>query len=323
MIPAYAAFISGRTRLDLPGFPLRQPLRAAAQIMRLARLIRENRIDTIFSSHLGFLRVAAVLRILTGARAFFHLGLPAGDLRWTVRLSAPFLGGGIAPAAHTKETWLAAGWPRKTLHEIRNYVDTEFFHPVADKSEPRRRLGLPTEKKLIGYIGRIVPEKGVRTLVEAFNQLATTVADVDLILMGRGEPAYRLSLVSNADLRSRIHILPPAPNTQEYFAALDIACVPSECEETFPLAMLEAMSSGLPVVCSDVGMLPKIVGEANRDLVFRAGDALELSHVLARILSAPNMTERGMSLRKRAIEYYGPRDVVDAYERLMKIELAD
>jgi glycosyltransferase involved in cell wall biosynthesis len=286
--------------------------------MQLTQLVKKEKVEAIFSSHLGFLRVAAALRVTTGVKAWFHLGLPATKPPLSTRLALKFLGGGISPAAHTRETWAVAGWPTKRLHLVRNFVDPEKFRPAHDKRALRVRLALPKDRALIGYIGRLVPEKGVETLIDAFNLLAPDAPAASLLILGRGKLAYVEALAERCLFPDRLQILPPTPATQDYFAAIDIACVPSKWAEPFPLVMGEAMASSVPVVCSDVGVLAEIIGEESRDLVAPAGDSRALAAALLRLLRLDDLgAARGEALRKRAIELFGPKDVIDAYERIM------
>ncbi len=318
MLGAYEQFAASSVQLDLPGFPMRQPARTLTQLIRLATLIKKENVETILSSHLGFLRVAAALRGMTRAKAWFHLGLPAIDCPLSTRMSLKLLAGGISPSAHTKETWAQAGWPSQRLHEVRNFVDPETFRPTDDKTGLRNRLGLPLDHALIGYIGRIVPEKGVETLIDAFNILAVDAPQADLLIVGRGDPAYVEALAAQCLWSDRLHILPPTPRPQDYFAAIDVACVPSHWAEPFSLVTCEAMASALPVVCSDVGVLAEIVGAENHDLVTPVGDCRALSAALLRLLRLNDLgAARGRTMRERAIELFGPKDVVDAYAHMM------
>lgn len=318
MLSVYEQFGAVSVRIDLPGFPLRQPIRTLKQLIQLARLIKRKNIDTIFSSHLGFLRVAAALRIMTGAKAWFHLGLPAGNCALSTRMSLKLLSGGISPSAHTKKTWSDVGWPASRLHEVRNFVDPRTFRPRPDKLKLRKNLSLPMDRIMIGYVGRIVPEKGVGTLVDAFNMLALKAPSANLALIGQGDPVYLETLAKKCLYPDRMLVLPPTPRTQEYYAALDIACVPSEWSEPFSLATVEAMASALPVVCADVGILAAILGPENQDLVTPAGDCRALAAVLLRLTSLGDLgAARGKALRERAVGLYGPTEVVDAYERIM------
>jgi hypothetical protein len=129
-------------------FP-RQPVRMMKQLTRLARLIRWQEIDRIFSSHLGFPRVATALCVLTGAMEWPHPGPPAMDCSISTRISQKLLGGGISPAPDTKETWADARWPARRLDEVRSFVDRQTFRPASDKIGPRKRLGLPPNRALL------------------------------------------------------------------------------------------------------------------------------------------------------------------------------
>lgn len=315
MLDAYRAFARCCSQMHLPGFPLRRPIAIGVQLAKLVQLIRRERINTILSSHLGFIPVCSFLRILTGVPAFFHLGLPAANPRWPTKWSFHSLGGGISPAPHTLSTWSAAGWPSSSLWEVPNWVDPDEFHPSLDKASSRAALKIPDGAFCVGFVGRIVPEKGVEVLIQAFNQLRTN-ADAFLVMVGRGDAEYLQHLRSICRFPESVTILPAVSNVSEILGAFDVSCVPSIWEEPFPLAVMEAMATGLPVICSDVGVLPKILGDEFSGLVAQQGS---VSSLVDRLIHVRESWTREQSHRMRchAVLKYGPSSPVSAYESIM------
>lgn len=317
MLSTYNSITEKSFKLDLVGFARRKPFRLFKQLLALRRVIREEKIDVIFSSHLGYIPVAATLKILTHVPAFFHLGLPADHVGWIAHLALRQMGGGISPAQHTLDTWAAAGWPNTRLWLVPNWVDLDEFAPLMDVQTVRNSLGWPLASFCVGYVGRIVPEKGLETLVIAFNKFSRENHRARLILIGNGSEAFKdrlCNLVSNKD---RLSILSATSEAGKVLGALDVATVPSVVVESFPLGAVEAMATGTPVICSHVGALPLILGEAFADLLFDPGNAEQL---YARLVSVANdwTPKRGVALREHAISTFGHDEAVSAYETILQ-----
>ncbi|MGW2856084.1 glycosyltransferase family 4 protein, partial [Streptomyces sp. NPDC001215] len=128
-----------------------------------------------------------------------------------------------------------------TVRLLANGVDTEAFRPPASEQErmdARLRFGLPQDRALVLFVGRLVPKKGYDLL------LAAADPAYDLVFAGDGS-------VSTSD-RPGVHHLGALPPEQlaELYRAADVFALPSAAEG-FPLTVQEAMASGLPVVTTD------------------------------------------------------------------------
>jgi len=318
MLPAYDAIVSKKFRMQLPGFPMRRPFTILALVWRLIKLIKVHRIDRIFSSHLGFIRVCAVIRILTGTPAFFHLGLPGSAMPFSVSFALRWMGGGISPAPHTLATWTEKSWPDETLWQVRNWVDGEEFQPAPNKIELRAGLAMSPDAFVIGFVGRIVREKGVEVLVDAFNLVVRKWPECRLLMGGTFDQDYIDELMKRCDAPEKFRVLPRTSRPQEVYGAIDVICVPSIWEEPYPLVLLEAMASGLAITISDVGVLPDILGEEAAEWVCAAGDVEDLAQKLEKLANDPVQTRRqGVKMRERALQVYGPKDPVTQYEAIM------
>ncbi len=158
-------------------------------------------------------------------------------------------------------------------------VDPELFYPVDKKCHP-------TNEFVVGYVGRLVPEKGVLDLVEV---LAGLPEQVQLRLVGAG--ALRPQIERRVDelgLRRRVELRPAVASTTvpATLRELDALVLPSHTmpnwKEQFGRILIEAMSSGVPVVGSSSGEIPKVIGDAG--LVFPEGDIPALRACLDRLL---------------------------------------
>jgi len=164
-----------------------------------------------------------------------------------------------------------------------NGVDAEGrFNPSQFDRAARRRiraeLGIPEDALVIGFIGRLVRDKGIVELLDAWRGIRAEVANAHLLVVGPFEPDDAVpEAVANA-LQSddRVHLLGLDWDTPRLYAAMTVFCLPSY-REGFPNVVLEAGSMGLPVVATHVpGTLDAIEDEVTGTLVEpRNGPALE------------------------------------------------
>jgi L-malate glycosyltransferase len=204
-------------------------------------------------------------------------------------------------------------------------VDIELFRPVdeREKSACRERLGLPMNGFLIGFCGRLVPEKGLIELRGALQRVWAVRRDVHLVLLGHGplaqdpgfsrEPGITL-------LSSRPHFEVPA-----FMQSLDLFILPSKpvrepdhvWEEQFGHVLIEAMACGVPAIGSDSGAIPEVVGE--RKGIFRHGSADSIYEKLTSLLEAPEeLAAMAGRQRERVMQYYSHQAVARLYATFLK-----
>ncbi|HEX2173213.1 MAG TPA: glycosyltransferase family 4 protein [Dehalococcoidia bacterium] len=155
-------------------------------------------------------------------------------------------------------------------------VDPRVFQPAGDRPAERRRGG-PAPLR-IGYLGRLVPEKGLWVLLEA---VAALPGDWTLDIIGSGPLGAELAAAArNRGLDARVRIRPPVGSqaVPDTLRQLDVLVLPSlttsNWQEQFGRVLIEAMACGLAVVGSDSGEIPHVIGEAGRVVPEGQPDAL-------------------------------------------------
>jgi D-inositol-3-phosphate glycosyltransferase len=140
-----------------------------------------------------------------------------------------------------KDFLINAGVPATKILDIHNGVDFELFHPPTAKQKNvlRQKYNLPSEKILALFVGRFVPKKGFRKLLEAVGE------DYVIVFVGGDRPDSVKPDHRAIFLGSLSQI-----ETAEIYQACDLFVLPSE-GEGFPLSIQEAMASGLPVITTD------------------------------------------------------------------------
>jgi glycosyltransferase involved in cell wall biosynthesis len=230
------------------------------------------------------------------------------------------------------EVWRAKGY-RGPIEAIPQFgVDPDVYSPVnrpTRQSKPsvllRRSARRPSrEGVVIGYIGRLVPEKGVDVLLEA---IAPLRGPWELRILGSGPDQERLEKMAQwLGISPRVTFDTPIPSTQlpYYYSGLDVLVLPSRTmsnwKEQFGRVLIEAMACQVVVVGARSGAIPEVVGEAG--LTFTEGDPAELRGQLQTLLDDPNLRlELAAGGRQRVLDHYTQAQVaartVEVYRQVM------
>ncbi|MHB8351345.1 MAG: glycosyltransferase family 4 protein [Thermoplasmata archaeon] len=196
---------------------------------------------------------------------------------------------------------------------IPSSVDLDRFRPHPDDAGIRARLGL-TGHRVIGFTGRLVPHKGVDTLLRA---LARLPPDVVLLLVGRGPNLAELTeLARRLGVAPRVRFCPEVSDRElpDYLRAADLFVFPSTSRlEGFGLAVAEALATGLPVVVADIPGVREIIEPGVEGLLAEPLLEVDLATKLIELLDDPERRARmGRAARSRAEAHYGVAAVTAA-----------
>jgi glycosyltransferase involved in cell wall biosynthesis len=191
-------------------------------------------------------------------------------------------------------------------------VDTNCFRKL-DATALRRELHLGS-RFVIGFVGRMVYQKGVDILVRA---LARLTPECLLLLIGQGPAVGELqAILRDLGLSDRVRWLPWLATTELplYMNALDVLVLPSRtvrtAKEQFGRVLAEAMACETCVVGSDSGEIPRVIGDAG--LIFREGDEISLAACLHRLSADVRLRQAlGQRGRERVVENFSDRRVAE------------
>lgn len=206
----------------------------------------------------------------------------------------------VTVSAAIGEAAARLGRPRRPIRVIANGADAEVFFP-REMADARARLGLPADERIISFVGKLVPRKGVDTLIEALGLLAGRDTGAPFLAMaGVGE--MRDGLVARAaelGIGDRVHFRGKIPHDEVawWMAAGDVFVLPS-LSEGLPTVVCEAMACGRPVVATAVDGTPEIVREGETGFLVPPRDAGALADALARVLDDDELAAR---MRERAL----------------------
>jgi glycosyltransferase involved in cell wall biosynthesis len=197
---------------------------------------------------------------------------------------------------------------------VHNGIDTAVFRPLPEVPRSARRL--------MATASADAPLKGLRYLLLAYSGLLRRYPDLELLVVGRPRPGGRTEkLLLRLGLGDRVRFVSGISTAEmvRYYAEASIAVVPS-VYEGFGLPAGEAMACGVPVVSTDGGALPEVVGDAG--VIVPAKNAEALAEAIASLLEDRERREAlGHAGRARILETYSwevcAREMTAYYRRVL------
>jgi len=308
---------------EAKGIPLRiiptfgrriDPLRDLITLVRLFRLMRRERPDIVHThtAKAGALgRVAARLAGVPVVVHTFHGSVFDGYFgpsvarffQWIERILALGTDAIVAVservAADLAERKIA---PRKKIEVVPLGLELGRFQDVQQRrGELRRELGVPPRARLVGSVGRLVAIKDLGTLLRSMVQLSATQPDSILLVVGDGpdRPALEME-AERLGLGSRARFLGFRDDLERIYADLDVA-VNCSLNEGTPVALIEAMASGVPVLATAVGGTPDLLEEGRLGRLVPPGDPNALACALAETLSGGHDSAEKAALARRSV----------------------
>jgi glycosyltransferase involved in cell wall biosynthesis len=209
----------------------------------------------------------------------------------------------ISVSPGLSRAYRAAGLPESRLREISNAVDTERFRPSVqgERDVLRRELGLPNDVPLVLFVGFFSRDKRPSLLYDAWAQ--TTVENASqLLFIGATGPSYQevdaglaariRERAAAAGVANRVHFVESSHEIEKYFRAVDLYVLPS-IREGLPIALLEAMSSGLPCLATRLrGSTDTIIEDGADGLLAEPDDVAGFAAGIRSVLSNRELAAR-------------------------------
>lgn len=256
-------------------------------------------------------RLARVPHVITmhGSRYYAERWRRRLAMRWAVSSSAA-----VSAVSHSlaeslrRDLWLRRGLVTVVPNGVR---------PSPPGRDVRAELGLKPGDQLLLAVGNLYPVKGHADLVAAVARLAARFPSLHLAIAGRGDLADILVRDAQAQgIRDRLHLLGLRNDVPDLLASSDAFVLPSR-SEGLPLALLEAMFAGRPIVATRVGEVAVALADGDAGLLVEPGRPDELAGAIERILSdaelARSIAERA---RARAVAEFDVATMAARYEAL-------
>lgn len=287
---------------------------------RLYRLFAKTRPDIIQTHHFNQLFYSFIGAKLVGAKLFHtehSLECYEGrrGLRIALRLMSIFcrkviaIGGESAQFLRTR-----VGIPARKLTVVRAGIDTRAFNE--SKSEARRTLGLKTDERVVSIVARLYPEKNHRLLLAAFSEVVKRIEGARLLIVGEGIEGDNLrEEIRRLKLEDNVSMLGVRRDIANILAATDVFALCSD-REGLPVAVLEAMAAGVPVVATAVGDLPSVVDDRQTGLIVPPQDPAALAQALCELLENPARAFEMGKAARAAVQGYSLDAMMSRYGEL-------
>ncbi|MDL2274579.1 glycosyltransferase [Desulfosarcina sp. OttesenSCG-928-G10] len=238
-------------------------------------------------------------------------------LRLVVRAAAPFLQGIVCVSESVAEYFSTVLGVKATV--IRNGVDTIYFNPE------RKTASLPWEIPkngdifVFGQVARLVEAKDQQNLLRAFALVHQAYPQTRMLLVGQGEKHALLeALRTELGLGNAVHICSALLDIPERLRSMDVFVLSSK-REGLPMAVLEAMACGIPVISTDVGAIRMLNTDSECVALVPPEDAAALAQCMVELLE--NKAERLRMARQGTIlvqANFSAKTMAEAYARLYK-----
>lgn len=229
----------------------------------------------------------------------------------------------VSPDLHARS--LACGVRPERCTLIENGIDVTQYTRRQRVAEAKRRLGLPSERIVLGAVGRLSPEKGFDILIRAVKGLLECGLDVALVIAGDGDEEPRLrGLIAQLGIADRVQMLGFCTDPRSVYEALDVFVL-SSLREGLPNVLLEAMALELPVVATRIAGIPRVIDDGYNGLLIPANDADALTQSLARLAGDVGLRGRlGRAAHHTVEGRYSfalrMRKIADLYDKLLDFE---
>lgn len=225
-----------------------------------------------------------------------HLWFSESTSKWTTRMLGrierrlyPHFPHVVAVSPQIAEQLRRWGVPADRLSEISNGVALDPPPSPADLDVIRRRIGAAADTVVILNVGRLAEQKAQADIIEAARLLHGKHPQLRVVILGEGHLREALTdQIDRAGLGAVVRIMGFQPNVRHYLAAADIFALPS-VDEGLPIAALEAMTAGVPIVCTAVGALPTLLEHEKSALFVPLHAPAALAEALERLILRPDL----------------------------------
>ena len=325
------------------------PLRDLAAVSQMSQLFRRIRPAVVNASTPkgGLLGMIAAWVARVPVRVYVMRGLPLVTargakrslLRWTEKVSCALAHRVICISPSLRILAIAERLsPPEKLTVLgagsSNGVDAERrFNPARFSPEVRTatrvEAGIPADALVLGFVGRVVRDKGIVELEEAWRRLSGEFPSLRLLMVGTPEPGDPPPTDVWARLRAdpRVHRTGQVDDVTRWYAAMDLLVFPTH-REGFGNVAIEAGAMALPVVATDIPGVVDAVRDGQTGTLVPPGDAQALTAALRHYIQDPELRRsHGRAGRERVLREFQPEviwaSVHEEYRRLLRVQLPD
>lgn len=270
----------------------RNPVAALAALVRIMRAQRPDIVVTRGYNAEALGRIAAVLTRVPRVAIWVH---NCGDVEPRGRVRA-FVDRVLGPAtdayyavAHGQRPYMVdeLGYPDERIEVVYNGVDPSGFTVATGLRDPSvaAEFGIGADTPVVGCVAVLRPEKDHANLFRAMRFVLDEIPDARLLVIGDGVERARLTaLADRLGISDAVVFTGARSDVHRLLSVVDVVALASYTVECFPMALLEAMASGVPTVGTAVGGVPEMVEDGVTGYVVEPGDAGAMAAALVKVL---------------------------------------
>jgi glycosyltransferase involved in cell wall biosynthesis len=287
--------------------------------MRLFRHLQTHRTAVVHVQHFNMLsivygpaRAAGVQRIVVTEHTDYFLRTDRKARRIARRYGSRSDAITVVHQGVADFLTVRLGLDEDSVKVIANGVDTQYYSP-GPAGGLRAELGIPDSVCVIGNVGRLHPDKDPVNLVRALDLVPPAERErLHVLIVGDGECREEVErFIADHSLESRVILTGERHDILPLLRAMDVFALPSRTEG-LPIAILEAMSCGLPIIATAVGGIAAAVGEGG--IVVPPEDPAAFAHAIVRLSANDGLRETlGRHARRIALERFDVSAMFDAY----------
>jgi glycosyltransferase involved in cell wall biosynthesis len=294
-----------------------------AQALTLTRIFRQQRVALVHASAPRVYRAASIAGAITGAKRVCHLQFPSGadEMIWSFRFGIDTVVTCYEEQAREATAALVSLKQPPPTVAIPNPVDIEKFRPTRAEDAGISERWREGASHVVVIVGHLSDVKGYPTFLQAAAQISRVLPGCRFLAVGgetvtAGYGARMLEMARELGLADSVRFLGWRDDVADILRAADVMVLPS-LAEGLPLAVLEAMACGRPVVATAVNGTPEAVVDGETGLLIAPNAPAELSESVLRLLLDPELGARmGAAGRRRVETAYTMQRFVSQTERL-------
>lgn len=273
------------------GFYVRLAFQTLPLAWRIRKVIRQYDIDLVHANDLlDSNREVVIAARLTGRACVCHV---RAFERYTPldRFLVQFVDRFVFISQAIAQDSIAQGADPSKGTVIYNALDLDDYLQAFDDGSARSSLGLSSQDRVVGIVGRLVPWKGQRVFLEAMRQVADAIPNLCGLIVGDAAPtdaAFKdelLAITERLGMADRIQFLGWRTDVPRLLSTMDVLVHASLEPEPFGRVLIEGMAASKPVVAANAGACPEIIQDGVSGILTPPGDSNALAHAIIGLLS--------------------------------------
>lgn len=212
---------------------------------------------------------------------------------------------------------------REKIMTIPNGINLQELEVPYTSDECKKELSLRTDEKIILFVGALISYKSPNLLVQSLPLILKKVPEAKLVLVGGGPMQNELeNMAKELNISDKVTFAGPVVGTKKalYFKAADIFALPSTLSsEVFPLVLLEASASRLPMVVSSLNTLRCIIEDKFNGTITKTGDINSLADAIITLLNQPDLRRQMGENAWRKVQDYSWEKIAKVTERVYEM----